>query len=78
MDRCTTQPCSPDLAPADYHLFSYLQRHLDGQDFDNYDDIKNAPGFLRLPARNLVEGMHNLRRPLMSMEIISNDCLCSF
>ncbi|KAK6734116.1 hypothetical protein RB195_017722 [Necator americanus] len=36
------QPHSPDLAPLDYHLFSYLQRHLDGQDFQTRDDIKKA------------------------------------
>ncbi|KAK6761123.1 hypothetical protein RB195_022259 [Necator americanus] len=35
-------PYSPDLALSDYHLFSYLQRHLDGQDFQTRDDIKNA------------------------------------
>ncbi|KAK6756246.1 hypothetical protein RB195_014569 [Necator americanus] len=36
------QPYSPDLAPSDYHLFSYLQRHVDGQDFQTCDDIKKA------------------------------------
>ncbi|KAK6749990.1 hypothetical protein RB195_002161 [Necator americanus] len=36
-------PYSPDLAPSDYHLFSYLQRHLDGQDSQTHDDIKKAP-----------------------------------
>ncbi|KAK6751513.1 hypothetical protein RB195_003108 [Necator americanus] len=35
-------PYSPDLAPSDYHLFSYLQRHLDSQDFQTPDDIKKA------------------------------------
>ncbi|KAK6742046.1 hypothetical protein RB195_009735 [Necator americanus] len=35
-------PYSPDLAPSDYHLFSCLQRHLDGQDFQTRDDIKKA------------------------------------
>ncbi|KAK6764340.1 hypothetical protein RB195_024604 [Necator americanus] len=35
-------PYSPDLAPSDYHLFSYLQRHLDGQEFQTRDDIKKA------------------------------------
>ncbi|KAK6737553.1 hypothetical protein RB195_019951 [Necator americanus] len=35
-------PYSPDLAPLDYHLFSYLQRHLYGQDFQTRDDIEKA------------------------------------
>ncbi|KAK6725765.1 hypothetical protein RB195_004217 [Necator americanus] len=35
-------PYFPDLAPSDYHLFSYLQRHLNGQDFQTRDDIKKA------------------------------------
>ncbi|KAK6733083.1 hypothetical protein RB195_017070 [Necator americanus] len=34
-------PYSPDLAPSDYYLFSYLQRHLDGQDFQTRDDIES-------------------------------------
>ncbi|KAK6725990.1 hypothetical protein RB195_004358 [Necator americanus] len=35
-------PYSPDLAPSYYHLFSYLQRHLGGQDFQTRDDIKKT------------------------------------
>ncbi|KAK6733469.1 hypothetical protein RB195_017302 [Necator americanus] len=35
-------PYSPDLASSDYHLSPYLQRHLDGQDFQTRDDIKKA------------------------------------
>ncbi|KAK6764755.1 hypothetical protein RB195_024907 [Necator americanus] len=30
------------LAPSDYHLFPYLQNHLDGQYFQTRDDIKKA------------------------------------
>ncbi|ETN84331.1 hypothetical protein NECAME_06893 [Necator americanus] len=42
---CTTlpqSPRSPDLVPSDDHLFSYLQRHFNGQDFKTRDDIKKA------------------------------------
>ncbi|KAK6750706.1 hypothetical protein RB195_002589 [Necator americanus] len=35
-------PYFPDLAPSNYYLFSYLQRHLGGQDFQTRDDIKKA------------------------------------
>ncbi|KAK6765130.1 hypothetical protein RB195_025173 [Necator americanus] len=35
-------PYSPDLAHSYYHLFSYLQRHLDGQEFQTRDDIEKA------------------------------------
>ncbi|KAK6731660.1 hypothetical protein RB195_007865 [Necator americanus] len=43
-------PYSPDLALSDYHLFSYLQRHLDGEDFETCDDIKKAlEQFFRKP-----------------------------
>ncbi|KAK6747671.1 hypothetical protein RB195_000708 [Necator americanus] len=33
---------SPYKAPSEYHLCSYLQRHLDGQDFQTRGDIKKA------------------------------------
>ncbi|CAJ0592479.1 unnamed protein product [Cylicocyclus nassatus] len=35
-------PYSSDLAPSDYHLFSALQRHLDGQDFKKREEVKAA------------------------------------
>ena len=33
-------PCSPDLAPTDYHLFRSLSNHLREKKFDNEDDLK--------------------------------------
>jgi len=35
-------PISPDLAPADYYLFSRLKSSLKGQRFCDATDIKNA------------------------------------
>jgi histone-lysine N-methyltransferase SETMAR len=35
-------PYSPDLAPSDYWLFSHLQRHLDGQNFNSKSDLEKA------------------------------------
>jgi len=37
-----TPPFSPDLAPADYYLFSRLKSSLKGQRFCDATDIKNA------------------------------------
>ncbi|GBO10103.1 hypothetical protein AVEN_26708-1 [Araneus ventricosus] len=34
-------PCSPDLAPSDFHLFLYLKRHIAGQNSRDDDEIKN-------------------------------------
>ncbi|KAK6750066.1 hypothetical protein RB195_002202 [Necator americanus] len=35
-------PYSPDLASTEYHLFSCVQHHPDGQDFQTREDIKKA------------------------------------
>ena len=35
-------PYSPDIAPSDYHLFSALQRFLDGQTFSDEAELKSA------------------------------------
>jgi histone-lysine N-methyltransferase SETMAR len=32
-------PCSPDLAPSDYHLFTYLKNWLGSQRFNNNEDF---------------------------------------
>ena len=34
-------PYSPDLAPADYHLFLSLQNHLNGKTFNSNEAVKN-------------------------------------
>ncbi|EFP11540.1 hypothetical protein CRE_24876 [Caenorhabditis remanei] len=58
-------PYSPDLAPSDYWLFSRLQRHLNGKEFNKKADIKKeldsffnnlelefyAEGIKKLPER---------------------------
>ncbi|GFT90519.1 HTH_48 domain-containing protein [Trichonephila clavipes] len=33
-------PYSPDLAPSDFHLFSYLKEFLGGKRFDTADEVK--------------------------------------
>ena len=35
-------PCSPDLAPGDFHLFLHLKKFLGGKRFDDDDDLKDA------------------------------------
>jgi hypothetical protein len=32
-------PYSPDLAPSDYHLFTYLKNWLRSQRFNNYEEL---------------------------------------
>jgi hypothetical protein len=34
-------PCSPDLAPGDYHLFTCLKNWLRSQRFNNNDELMN-------------------------------------
>ncbi|GFS71989.1 histone-lysine N-methyltransferase SETMAR [Trichonephila clavipes] len=34
-------PCSPDLAPSDFHVFRYLKSHLGGKSFHGDDKIKD-------------------------------------
>ena len=38
--RLPHPPYSPDLAPSDFFLFGYLKKKLEGQNFDNDDDLK--------------------------------------
>ncbi|GFX10618.1 histone-lysine N-methyltransferase SETMAR [Trichonephila clavipes] len=35
-------PCSPDLAPSDYHLFMHLKKHLVGQHHSDDDEVKTT------------------------------------
>ena len=35
-------PCSPDLAPSEFHLFLHLQKFLGFKRFDDDDDLKDA------------------------------------
>jgi hypothetical protein len=34
-------PCSPDLAPSDFHLFPKMKKHLRGQCFHSNEDVQN-------------------------------------
>ena len=36
----THAPCSPDLAPSDYHLFRSLSHSLDGKKIKSKDQVK--------------------------------------
>ncbi|GFX81746.1 uncharacterized protein TNCV_317501 [Trichonephila clavipes] len=35
-------PCSPDLAPSDFHLFRYLKHCLSGKRFSDNEEVKAA------------------------------------
>jgi hypothetical protein len=35
-------PCSPDLAPSDFHLFLHLKSFLAGRRFHDYNEVKEA------------------------------------
>jgi len=37
-----TTPCTPDLAPHDYHLFLHLKKFLGGKRFYDDDDLKDG------------------------------------
>jgi histone-lysine N-methyltransferase SETMAR len=34
-------PCSPDLAPSDFHLFPKMKKHVRGQRFHSNEDVRN-------------------------------------
>ena len=34
-------PCSPDLAPSDFHLFPNMKKHLRAKRFKSRDDVKH-------------------------------------
>jgi histone-lysine N-methyltransferase SETMAR len=34
-------PCSPDLAPSDYHLFRSLRHHLYNKHYEDFDELKS-------------------------------------
>ncbi|GBM01998.1 hypothetical protein AVEN_269591-1 [Araneus ventricosus] len=34
-------PCSPNMAPSDFYLFSHLQLHLDGAIFNSNEEVIN-------------------------------------
>ncbi|PIC15027.1 hypothetical protein B9Z55_027134 [Caenorhabditis nigoni] len=55
-------PYSPDLAPSDYWLFADMQRHLEGNDFKNVDEIKTELKryFDSRPAGFWKDGIHKL------------------
>jgi hypothetical protein len=35
-------PCSPDLAPSDFHFFPHFKRNLKGTHFTSDDEVKHA------------------------------------
>jgi len=41
-EKMEQHPCSPDLAPSDYHLFLHLKKFLGSKRFDDNDDLKDA------------------------------------
>lgn len=57
-------PYSPDIAPSDYHLFSHLQRHLDGRKFRDETEVRSelTSFFASQPPSFWEEGISNLPR----------------
>jgi hypothetical protein len=56
-------PCSPDLAPSDYHLFCSLSNHLHGVSFHNNNaELRNwlDKFFTAKPADLFKRGIENL------------------
>jgi [histone H3]-lysine36 N-dimethyltransferase SETMAR len=64
---------SPDIAPSDYHLFRSLQNFLNGQQFSEEADVKNAlHDFFESKSPSFYEsGILNL--PLRWQQVIDND-----
>jgi len=60
-------PYSPDLAPSDYHLFSYLKKHLHGQRF--LTDVE-----LRCATKEWLKGHQNyfILQALKNSKIATN------
>jgi hypothetical protein len=42
MEQARHPPCSPDLAPSDFSLFGYLKDRLQGQHFEDGDQLFDA------------------------------------
>ncbi|CAO4360666.1 unnamed protein product [Caenorhabditis nigoni] len=56
-------PYSPDLAPSDYHLFSDMQRSLEGTDFKTRDEVEKwmTTYFASKPAEFWRAGIQSLQ-----------------
>ncbi|GBM17410.1 hypothetical protein AVEN_119452-1 [Araneus ventricosus] len=57
-------PCSPDMAPSDFYLFSHLQLHLDGAILNSNEEVINE-GDLFLDSRTplfFAEGTEKLAK----------------
>lgn len=69
----THPPCSPDLAPSDYHLFLSLQNFLKGKKLKNEEDIKKElfQFFDSNDATFFKNGTYEL--PLPWQEVINNN-----
>jgi hypothetical protein len=54
-------PCSPDLAPSDFHLFGPVKEHLLGQKFADDEVMEVVQSCLKAAPRCLfIEGIHKL------------------
>ena len=55
-------PYSPDLAPSDFHLFSVLQQHLNGQNFQQVEDLQEGirSFFASKPGKFYRDGIEKL------------------
>jgi hypothetical protein len=54
-------PCSPDLAPSDFHLFGPVKEHLWGQKFADDEVMEVMQSCLKAtPNSFLIEGIHKL------------------
>ncbi|GBN74564.1 hypothetical protein AVEN_170225-1 [Araneus ventricosus] len=55
-------PYSPDLAPSDFHFFHHLKHHLDGNHYNDDEDVETAvtSWLLEQAASFYEEGIQNL------------------
>jgi transposase len=56
-------PCSPDLAPSDYHLFTYLKNWLGSQHFNNNELMEGVKTWLSSQAGNFFDTGTQKRTP---------------
>jgi hypothetical protein len=71
-------PYSPDLAPSDYHLFTYLKNWLRSQSFNNNEWMQGVKTWLSSQAADFCcTGIQNLIQVTTSASILAVTMLIS-